>query len=291
MRIKSSFLGFLFLFLLSSASLLAGDLPAYQLYTSKGKKTTFDKMVKALAEKKYVFLGEYHNNPISHWLQFEITKELHAEHKKKLILGAEMFEADNQFIIDEYLNGFITAKNFQDEVRLWPNYNTDYKPLLEFAKAHDLRFIASNIPRRYASMTYKRGIESLDSLSDLAKSFMIPLDQFTFDSTVTCYKEMITSMGGHGGAAIAQAQAMKDATMAWFIHQNTKKNNVFLHYNGAYHSNNHQGILYYLKKWADAEQMITVSTVEQADISSLNKDSKGLADFIICVPENMTKTH
>lgn len=272
-------------------SAFAGDLPAYQLYTDKGKKTTYDKMLKSLSEKKFVFIGEYHNNPICHWLQFEITKDLHAVHRKKLVLGAEMFEADNQFIINEYLNGFITAKNFQDEVRLWSNYNTDYKPLLEFAKANGVPFIATNIPRRYASMTYKRGLASLDSLSDLAKSFMIPLDQFTFDSTVTCYKEMIASMGGHGGAAIAQAQAIKDATMAWFIHQNTDKKNTFIHYNGAYHSNNHEGILYYLKQWEDESTMITLSTVEQKDISSLEKNNEQLADFIICVPENMTKTH
>lgn len=278
-------------FISMNGTALANDFPAYELYTGNGKKVSYEKMIKSLSEKKYIFFGEYHNNPICHWLQFEVTKALHAKHRKKLVLGAEMFEADNQFIIDEYLNGLISNKNFQDEVRLWPNYNTDYKPLMEFAKENNLKFIATNVPRRYASMVYKRSLASLDSLSDLGKSYLMPLNDFVFDSTVTCYKEMIASMGGHGSVAIAQAQAVKDATMAWFIQKNMDKKSVFLHYNGAYHSNNHEGILHYLKKYADVEEMITISTVEQKDIDQLEKGNEGLGDFIICVNENMTKTH
>lgn len=274
-----------------SGSALANDFAAYALYNSNGKKVSFEKMIKNLSEKRYIFFGEYHNNPISHWLQFEVTKELHSKHKKRLVLGAEMFEADNQYIIDEYLNGLISKKNFQEEVRLWPNYNTDYKPLFEYAKANQLKFIATNVPRRYANIVYKRSLGSLDSLSDLAKTYLMPLNDFVFDSTVTCYKDMIASMGGHGSTAIAQAQAVKDATMAWFIQKNTDKKEVFLHYNGAYHSNNHEGILHYLKKYAEAEEMITISTVEQENIDNLNKDNYGLGDYIICVNQNMTKTH
>ena len=264
---------------------------AFQIYTSTGKKVDFKKVVKATQSKKAVFFGEYHNNPISHWLQFELTREMHAIHKKNLVLGAEMFEADNQFILDEYLNGFISAKNYQNEVRLWPNYNTDYKPLVEYAKENKIAFIATNIPRRYANMVYKKGVESLKELSDLAKSYIVPLNKFEFDSTVTCYKELIISMAGHGGVNMATAQAIKDATMAYFILKNANNNKVFLHYNGAYHSDNYQGIMHYLKKDLAPELMLSISTIEQKDINSLDAENKGIADFIICVPESMTKTH
>jgi len=267
----------------------AKEKSAYIIYTAKGDQTDFGKMVKATEEKQYIFFGEYHNNPISHWLQFELTKEIYALRKNNLMLGAEMFESDNQFIIDEYLNGLISEKSFSEEVRLWPNYNTDYKPLLEFAKANKLPFIATNIPRRYASMVYKKGVESLEGLSDLAKSYIAPLKTFVVDTTVACYKELLNS--DHGGMAMTTAQAIKDATMAYFITKNMKTNGVFLHYNGAYHSDNYQGIIHYLKQTVAYEKIMTITTVTQEDIESLSDENKGLADFIICVPETMTTTH
>ncbi len=272
-------------------NLFAADLSAYKIYTEKGKAVDYKTLLKNTEDKKFIFFGEYHNNPIAHWLQFELTKDLHATFKKNLVLGAEMFEADNQFIINEYLNDLISSANYQEEVRLWPNYNTDYKPLIEYAKEHKIPFIATNIPRRYANMVYKKGLESLNELSELAKSYIVPLDQFTFDSTITCYKNLMFDMDGHGGINMAHAQAIKDATMAYFILKNITSKSVFLHYNGAYHSDNKQGIVHYLLNVIAPEKILTISTVEQKNVDKLLDENKGLADYIICVPENMTKTH
>lgn len=99
-----------------------------------------------------VFFGELHDNPVAHWLELEITKDIHTDKGKDLILAAEMFETDNQLIIDEYFSDIIKESSFEKEVRLWKNYQTDYKPLISFAKENGLRFVASNIPRRYASI-------------------------------------------------------------------------------------------------------------------------------------------
>ena len=250
---------------------------------------SFDKVLKAAEGKSHVFMGEYHNNAISHWLQIEMMTALYEIYKKNLIMGAEMFEADNQYILDEYLKGQISAKNYQSEMRLWPNYNTDYKPLIEFAKEKELKFIATNIPRRYANMVYKKGMNSLKGLSELAKSFIVPLNQFEFDSTVNCYKEIYNMQ--HGGEGMAIAQAIKDATMAYFILKNSNPSSVFLHFQGAYHSDNYEGIVYYLKKQVQADKILTVSTVTQENINELLNDNKGLADFIICVKDNVTSTH
>ena len=82
-------------------------------------------------------------------------------------------------------------------------------------------------------MVYKKGIQSLEKLSDLAKSFIVPISTFKFDSTVTCYKDMITME--HGGLKMAQAQGIKDATMAHFIYKNSNPTTHFLHFNGSYH--------------------------------------------------------
>ncbi len=75
---------------------MKSDKPAYILYNSKGKAASYEKLIKAAAEADIVFFGESHNNPICHWVELQITKDLFELKKDKLVLGAEMFEADNQ---------------------------------------------------------------------------------------------------------------------------------------------------------------------------------------------------
>ena len=98
-------------------------------------------------------------------------------------------------------------------------------------------------------------------------------------------------MGGHGGENIPKAQALKDATMAYFILQYYKPGSLFLHYNGAYHSENYEGIVWYLRQGNPELKISTITTVSQKDIQNLLKENKYKADFIICVDEDMTTTY
>ena len=82
----------------------AQDKPAYQLYNQKGKIAKYDKMIEDLAEADMVFFGEYHTNPISHWLQIEMAKSFYELKKEKLFFGAEMFENGNQRILSWILS-------------------------------------------------------------------------------------------------------------------------------------------------------------------------------------------
>lgn len=282
---------FLCLLLLTSSFLMAQK-PAYQLFNTRGKQITYDKMLKELTGADVVFFGELHNNPIAHWLQIEVAQSLFAEKGAQLVLGAEMFEADNQLIMNEYLANLITEDKFETEARLWPNYSTDYKPLVAFAKANALPFVATNIPRRYASMVHKKGLESLQQLSAEAKRYIAPLP-IAYDAEVACYKNMLemSAMMGHANENLPKAQAIKDATMAHFILENYSAGQLFLHFNGSYHSDNHEGIVWYLKQQQPDLKIVTISTVMQTTVSKLDEENQGVADFIICTPENMTPTH
>ncbi len=272
------------------------DNPAYKLYDKNGKEVKYSKMIKELKKNQMVFFGELHNNPISHWMELQITTDLYDSTTQNLILGAEMFEADNQVIIDEYLNKFFDAKKFEAEVKLWKNYKTDYKPLMDFAHDNGLQFIATNIPRRYANIVFKKGFKGLEELSDEAKLHIAPLP-ISYDPEVKCYKDMLkmtespAGKAAHAMANLPKAQAVKDATMAYFIDKNMKPGKIFMHYNGSYHSENHEGIIWYLNKMDKGYKIITVTTVEQKDISKLNEENIGTADYIICVPEDMTSTY
>lgn len=273
----------------------AQSLPAYILYNAKGKKVSFKKMIATLAQSDIVFIGESHNNPISHWMELEITRA--CKEQRTLTLGAEMFEQDNQEALDLYLQGKISAKGLDSMARLWKNYSTDYAPLVNFAKEHAIRFAATNIPRRYASAVSKGGFAVFDTLSAKARGWIAPAP-ILYDSTLPGYQGMLTMMAGHGSPNMVRAQASKDATMAHFILQNFVPGNLFIHYNGSYHSDNHSGkpggldgIPWYIHQQKPALKIATVTTVSQKEVGKLLAEHKYKADFIICVDEDMTTTY
>jgi uncharacterized iron-regulated protein len=208
------------------------------------------------------------------------------------VIGAEMFEADNQLLMDEYLSGLYPDKKFEDEAKLWGNYNTDYKPVVDFAKEKGLRYIATNVPRRYASVVYNNGFEGLNKLSDEAKKYVSPDLVKNYDSTVTCYVNMMSmqGMGGHVNANFPKSQAIKDATMAHFILKNWSKGKLFIHFDGAYHSDNFEGIVWWINKLHPGLNIKTISTVYQKDITKLDSENVDRANYIVVVPENMTQT-
>lgn len=271
-----------------SLNAVAQDKPAYLIFDVNGKKTSYSKMLQKAESSEVVLFGEHHDNSIIHWLQLELTKDL-AE-KKQLVLGAEMIEADNQKQLDQYLKDEINQKEFDTLARLWNNHKTDYKPLVDFAKEKKFNFIATNVPRRYASLVYKQSFEALDKLAAEEKTWMAPLP-IAYDKNLPGYVKMLEMMGDHVNENLPKAQAIKDATMAYFILQNLKSNSVFVHYNGTYHSDNFDGINWYLKKAQPALKIMTIATVSQKDISKLEKENLKLADFIIVVDEDVTKTY
>lgn len=273
--------------LLLSFVMQAQDKKAYQLFDQKGKKVSFEKVVNAALKTEVVLFGEFHDNPICHWLELELAKEIAA--KKALILGFEMIEADNQNALSNYLKGTINQKQLDSTARLWSNYKTDYKPLVDFAKANKLYCVATNIPRRYASMVHKKGFEILETLSDEEKSWMAPLPM-PYDKDLPGYSQMMTMMGEHTSPNMPKAQATKDATMAYFIAKNRQPNTIFLHYNGSFHSDNFDGINWYLNKNTLGIKIVTIATVEQNQLKKLGKENFNTADFILVVDANMTKT-
>jgi uncharacterized iron-regulated protein len=268
---------------------------AYQIYNEKGRKSKYSRLLKQAQTADIILFGELHNNPISHWLQLELTMDLYDSAGDKLVLGAEMFETDNILILNEYVSGQIRTRNFEAEAKLWPNYKTDIKPLVEFARENNIPFIATNVPRRYAAAVNFGGFEALEALSDEAKALLPPLP-IAFDPELPQYKKMAAMMGGgqmgdQGPSNIVKAQALKDATMAWFILQHFESGKVFLHFHGSFHSDFFEGIMWYLQQINPDLNILTISTIELDDPNDFPDDRKGSADFIIATPKTMTKTH
>ncbi len=272
--------------ILMSKSLLA-QMPAYAIYSADGKPRHFDKLEASAKAAEVVLFGEHHDDPIVHWLQLRLAKRLSGQN---LVIAAEMLETDNQSALDLYLEGKYSAKQLDSAARLWPNYKTDYKPIVDFARSKKIPVIASNVPRRYASMVYKGGFEALSALPENEKAFMPPLP-IAYDATLPGYVRMVKEMGGHGGDNLPKAQALKDATMAWSILKALRPNGIVLHLNGTYHSDNYEGIGWYLKREKPSLKILTIATVSQDEIGKLESQNRNLADYIIVTPADMTRTH
>jgi len=270
----------------------AQDLQPYRIFNGEGNRVKYKQMIREMKSADFIFFGELHNNAIAHWLQLELTRALYSEVGDRLVLGAEMFESDNQVILDEYLQGIISEGRFEAECRMWPNYKTDYKPLVLLAREHSLPFIATNVPRRYASVVASKGFEGLDSLSPAALQWLPPLP-IEYDPEVPCYKNMLNmgGMSGHANENLPRAQAIKDATMAHFIGQNWQKGQMFIHYNGSYHSDRHEGIIWYLKRQFPDARILVVSTVTQDEIVKPLEEHIGKGNYLLVVNERVTTTY
>ncbi len=266
------------------------DKPAYLLYNSEGEVITYSELLNRATDADMIFFGELHNDAIAHWLQLELVRDLAADESKRTHVGLEMFEADQQILIDEYFDGLISQSSFESEARLWNNYATDYKPILEFAKDAGLSVVATNIPRRYASAVFRGGLEILDSLSDEAKQWIAPLP-VEVDVTLPSYANISEAAGGHGGDNLIYAQAIKDATMAHFILLNMKLNDRMFHVNGSYHSNQREGIVWYIEQAVKGYRFLTINTILSEDPENVDPDDLQAADITLVVPSRMTRTY
>lgn len=276
----------------------AGDRPAYRLFTAQGQPADYDQLLTQLAQADVVLFGEQHNDPIAHWLELQVAKDLaRLKGPGKLVLGLEMFERDVQPLVAGYAAGTVPDSAFERQSRPWPNYATDYRPLLQFARDAKIPVVATNAPRRYAQQVARGSLTALDKLPATEKKCLAPLP-LKVDFNLPGYKNMAAMFGGdasaHGGGArnVIEAQALKDATMASAIRTSLGPGQTLLHLNGSYHSDHHDGIVAYLRTQAKAPLRIkTLSVVTQSQLQQLDKENVDLADYLIVVPEDMTKTY
>ncbi len=263
--------------------------PAYLLYNQDGEVISYSLLVEKSMESDLIFFGEIHNSAIAHWLQHELVKDLSADTLRTTHIGMEMFEADQQLLIDEYFGGQITQSSFENEARLWDNYQTDYKPVVEFARENGLRLVATNIPRRYATSVYRQGPDVLESLSSYSKQWIAPLP-VEVDRELPGYKNIAQAAHGHGGDNLVYAQAVKDATMAHFILLNMGAGDRMIHLNGSYHSNNREGIVWYINDAVSGYEILTINTIVTDDPKDIDRDHLQAADVTLVVPSRMTTT-
>lgn len=265
----------------------------FKIYDVKNSKiTTIDAIVSDLNTANVLFFGEEHNDSIGHYLEAELFKRIAIAFPGKTALTMEMFHIDVQPIINEYLNGTITEKNFIKEARAWNNYK-DYRPLVELAKSNKLDVIGANAAARYSNAVTRGGLEILNQFPKASKAFFAPLP---IDTAIGRYQDkFIETLGGHsmGGMKVYQTQNFWDATMAWSIANYAKRNKdkKIFQVNGRFHSDEKLGTLAKLKGYSPKLKILNISCFSAEDFENPDWSKyKQLGDYVIVTDPKVKKT-
>lgn len=293
-------IAFYVLYALSPASIFAQgeQKPAanFRVYDSSGKTVTLEDVVNAMSKADVVFIGETHDDAVAHQIESQLLQSATARYgpnasadsRRHLILSMEMFERDVQTILDEYLGGQILERMFFKDSRPWSNYQTDYRPLVEFARANSLPVIASNAPARYANSVSRLGRASLASLSQTAKAWLAPLPYGQAGAAYAAKfnRFMESATAGHEPNSkqyFLDAQVLRDATMAYAIAQNLKsqKKALVLHVTGIFHVEGRMGVPEQLASYRPQTRMIVVAIVPATEVPKSDAESlRKIGDFI-----------
>lgn len=268
--------------------------PHYKVYDTKNQKViSVDDVINDMDKADALFFGEEHNDSTCHVLEFAFFNKLALKYPGKVALSMEMFETDCQNVLNEYLDGLIREKNFINEARAWHNYK-DYRPMIEFAKTQHIPVVAANSPARYVNMVSRMGLNSLQNLGAIGKSWLPPFPVDT--ATGAYYEKFLQIMGGHnamGGMQMYQAQNLWDATMGWSIAGFLKKHRDYklLQINGGFHSEEKLGAAAQLMKYAPKTRILNIAcfTDDNFDNPDWSKFSKN-NDYIILTDPKLPKT-
>ncbi len=248
--------------------------------TSSLKEINFNEFIEKISSYDIVLFGEKHDDPLTHQLELVTFKEF-VNKNKKTALSLEMFERDVQPFLDSFLSDKIDEETFLKNSRPWNNYSTDYRSLVLHAKKKSLPVIASNIPRKFASIISKSGKDSLLTIENIKDLFFEPAVD------LKSYKErffdfMSSMMQSSPMANLSKenayiSQLFKDATMAGSIKNFVEKNNSYkvFHLCGEFHSNYHLGIYPQLQQFLPEKKIVTIAVVDDSTFDPL------MADFLI----------
>ncbi len=306
------------------------DASHWRVYDSQGNPSSLEAIVRTAGGADALLIGETHDDPVVHALQLELLQRVFtAYHDRGVALSMEMFTRDVQMVVDEYLDGIITESAFRAASLPWPNYATDYRPMVEFAKAHGLPVIAANAPRRYVNRVTRLGPQSLDALSAEALRHVAPLpyakasEAYAAEWNALMAEAMAgmaaarptpdsTSRGNaapspqptaapsgqgpqHGGMSyMLDSQSLWDATMAWSIaeHQMRNPGSLVVHVVGAFHVENYTGIPEHLVRYRPGSGQVVVTVRPAADVNRFDPAKHaGLGDFVILADESLPRTH
>lgn len=281
-------------FLTAHVASVASYVP-HRVYRSGAKRfEDFESMLADVSKADVVFLGEQHDDPGTHRLERAALEGI-ARRRGQVILALEMFERDAQPKLDDYLAGKTTEADFLKNARPWPKYTSDYRPLVELAKAKGWPVVGGNVPRRLASLVGRKGLIGVDSLPAADRTLIAAQLTCPRDEYYERFKKEMGDMSGHGqkitpeeaAAMIGRfydAQCVKDETMAEAIAAARAKSPdaVVVHVNGAFHSDYRMGTAQRAKRRLEGTRIAVISFVPVEDLDAADgRKIRKLGDYVV----------
>jgi len=284
-------------------ALRSGQLPApvaesRYVATSARRDVDLSAVARAAQSADVVFFGEQHDDPATHRAELALLAAL-GNGDRPIVLSLEMFERDVQAVVDQYLAGRIGEAEFLAQSRPWERYTTDYRAMVELARARGWRVVAANVPRRLASVVSRNGLAAVDVFTAgdrglVARELACPRN----DSYYERFAEQMRGHGAGNGPASAddsltmrrmtdrfyEAQCVKDETMAESIAAARAANPgaLVLHVNGAFHSDRGLGTASRVKRRDPSARLLVVSAVPVADPATADlSDLAARGDYLI----------
>lgn len=293
----------------------------FRVYDHRGHDRSLADILRALDEADAVLVGETHDDRVGHGVEAQLLIRAaermgvvgsDATETRPVVLAMEMFERDVQYILDEYLAGLITEDQFKKSSRPWDRYDTDYRPMLEFARAHGIPVVAANAPRRYVNRVSRLGPSSLDTLSEMARTFLPPLPYpGPSEAYAARWNALMAEMSapqpakdsvsvarapammpapappapsGHGVGNALWAQALWDAAMGQAVASelDRRPGALVVHYVGSFHVAHDLGICERVRDYRPRTRILSIVLEPVADIAAWkDEDHKDLGDFVI----------
>jgi uncharacterized iron-regulated protein len=256
--------------------------------------TDFESMLADLARADVVFVGEQHDDPNTHRLETAMLQGLHRRNVP-VTLSLEMFERDTQAQLDAYLAGALTEEEFLKAARPWPRYSSDYRPLVEFAKAQRWPVIAANVPRRIASAVAKGGRSALEALPEsdralAARELQCPHDAYFDRFAAQMSSHPVPGQDKQEAEDTTEryywSQCVKDETMAESIaaaFARQARPGTIVHYNGSFHSDFGLGTAERVRRRLPGRRVAVVSMLPVAELDTLTPSDEDLtrADYLV----------
>ncbi|MDS1871000.1 ChaN family lipoprotein [Vibrio vulnificus] len=237
----------------------------YQLYSPEGTALSLQQLPQSVQNADVILIGEWHTHAGVHRFQTDLLKTLSTQHR--VALSMEQFTRDKQTIVNQYLAGEIGEQVLIQQGNAWPNYESDYRPLIELAKSQQMDVIAANAPKSTVRCIGRQGLAYLDKLNQEERGYLAS----EINTGESEYKSKFMASMHHGKPEQTEkqfaAQVTWDETMAESIvnYRQQHPNTQVIHVAGKFHIEQGLGTAHSILRRDPYLKVVVISPVSSVD--------------------------
>lgn len=254
--------------------------------SSDGSLQDVEAMIADVADQDVVFLGETHLDDVTHRMELAVLEGIHAT-GRSVVVSLEMFSRDRQQLLDDYLAGKVSEDQFLADSEPWNNYETGYRPLIEFARRTGSPVVAANVPRSvWRKAAFGGGLSALDAdqRATIADTLLPNTRRYwdRYDRTVRGHGHVNTDQQPQ--QRLEKVQSLWDNTMGESVARAVKAHpgSVVVHVNGGFHTLERDGTARQFQLRSRGTSMKTIHIVPSFESDRVEVEAgDARADWIV----------